>query len=85
MRPHERIYHCLLFILPSSMRQEAGDELFETFNQEYARVVDAGRWSRARFWLRMPTSSRLPPQSAVTGCLAVEPRSAYRPHHGCRS
>lgn len=49
MRPHERIYHCLLFILPSSMRQEAGDELFETFNQEYARVVDAGRWARARF------------------------------------
>lgn len=47
MRPHERIYHCLLFILPSSMRQEAGDELFETFNQEYARVVDAGRWARA--------------------------------------
>ena len=53
MRPHERIYRCLLFILPSSMRQEAGDELFETFNQEYARVVDASRWSRVRFWLRM--------------------------------
>ena len=31
------------------MRQEAGDELFETSNQDYARVVDAGRWARARF------------------------------------
>ena len=39
MPPHERLYRCLLFILPPAMRREAKDELLETFNQEYQRAV----------------------------------------------
>jgi putative ABC transport system permease protein len=49
----ERRYRQMMRSLPQRLREEAGDELLETFRREHARVADRGLLVRARFWARM--------------------------------
>ena len=79
MPPHERLYRCLLLILPSAMRREANDELLDTFNQEYQRARVRGRWSRALFWIRM--AADLLAASAAEHRELWNVRRAARPPH----
>ena len=53
MERHERLYRCLLLVLPSRLRREAQDELIDTFAQEYQRVMARGPVARTTFWARM--------------------------------
>ena len=84
MRPHERLYRCLLFILPPSMRQEAGDELLETFNQEY-RAPDAGRVVARTVLDPHGGRSCRGFRCRTPRTLAPSRRTPAHSYHGCRS
>jgi putative ABC transport system permease protein len=49
----ERVYRRLLVVLPSDFRDEAADELLDTFRQSHARVASRGLAARAGFWCRI--------------------------------
>ncbi|MGE5836595.1 MAG: hypothetical protein ACM4AI_19130 [Acidobacteriota bacterium] len=49
----ERVYRRLLVVLPSDFRDEAADELLDTFRRSHARVASRGLAARAGFWCRI--------------------------------
>ena len=49
----ERVYRRLLFALPADFRDEAAEELLDTFRQSHARVASRGLVARAGFWCRI--------------------------------